>query len=65
LNTLHTPHHCGPANVLGLVLQHRTSHSFSLALRPGWYENAPLMRITQSISLSNIKTLPDYREGPP
>jgi hypothetical protein len=37
----------------------------SACLAARWYEDAHPMRITQSISLSNIQTLSIYREGPP
>jgi len=37
----------------------------SARLAARWYEDAHPMRITQSISLSNIQTSSIYREGPP
>jgi hypothetical protein len=50
--------------VLGLVIA--SSLIASLQLPYGaWYEDALLMRITQSISLSNIQTFSFYRVGPP
>jgi hypothetical protein len=53
-----------PYNVLGLVIA--SSYAASLQLPYGsWYGDTLQMRITQSISLSNIQTFSHYRKGPP
>jgi hypothetical protein len=55
LNTLPEPSHDDSLLVLGLVLRHPTSHPFSSLSATGT-KDALQMRITQSISLSNILT---------
>ena len=54
-----------PYNVLGLVTASSINRIPSVSLAACWYEDALLMRITQSISLSNIQTFSFYRVGPP
>ena len=64
LNTLPESSHDDSLLVLGLVLRHLPCIP-SAHLAAHWYGDALPMRITQSISLSNIQTLSFYREGPP
>ena len=69
LLTLNTCIRCGdyspqPYNVLGLVLRHPDTYP-STRLSAGSTRNKRPMRITQSISLSNIQTFSLLEEGPP
>ena len=64
LNTLPESSLDDPSHVLGLVLRHACRHPSSCLAAPGTRDECT-MRITQSISLSNIQTFSLYKEGPP